>query len=84
MSLSLSALRRLAADVAVEEHSDLEVLGSTRAEGSADYVELIFGLRGSVEFFPGKIVIMVKRRLSESEIRDTLRDQLRAHLHATA
>ena len=79
MTISLTNIRRLAADVAREESSALEVCGTTNAEGAANYAEVIVAVHsGRTE--PGRMVIGLSRSGSESEIRDQLRDRLREGL----
>ncbi len=83
MPLTLPAFRRVATAVAAEEGGTLQLLATTSAEGSADYVEVIFG-EPSVLESSGRVVITVKRRLTEPEIRAALRDGLRAYLQLPA
>jgi hypothetical protein len=79
MPISLSSLRSIAADVAFEEESGLEVLGTTTTEGSADFAKVIYG-HLSVDDSQDPIMITVKRRLAEEALRNILRNRLRAYL----
>lgn len=83
MSLSLPAIRGLAASIASEEGSTLDLLGTMAAEGATDYVEVIFGERASAEQ-PRRLVVTVKRRMPKSDVERTLRRGVRAHLRKTA
>jgi hypothetical protein len=83
MSLSLPALRGLATSVAVEEGGTLQLLGTMAAEGSADFVEVIFGHRTTSDGHR-TLVITVKRQATVTEVCHLLREGLRAHLHTTA
>ena len=79
-SLSLPALRRIAAAVAREMDVGLEVLG-TVSHGSADHVEVVLGRRDSESAI--SVVITVRRQSSEANLRDQLAEGLLQHLRAT-
>jgi hypothetical protein len=83
MPISLPTLRSLAAEVAVEEQAGVAVLGTTNTEGSADFAKVLYGHldRGAP---PAPLVITVKRRLAEEEVRNVLRHRLRAYLRGSA
>jgi hypothetical protein len=78
MSLSLADVERLAAQVATEEDSALEVLAATNAEGASDYTEILLTLNRPSD--PSPLVVGVSRNAGEAEIRELLRDRLRQHL----
>jgi hypothetical protein len=80
MPISLPVLRSIAADVAFEEGSCCEVLGTTKTEGSSDFAKVIFGHLTDEE--SPDLMITVRRRLAEEALRDILRDRLRAYLRA--
>jgi hypothetical protein len=79
MPISLPVIRSIAADVAFEEASGFEVLGTTKTEGSTEFAKVIFGHIAD-DADPEPFMIMVKRRLAEEALRDLLRDRLRAYL----
>jgi hypothetical protein len=79
MAISLSRIRRLAADVAREEDPALEVFGTTNGEGAAGYAEIIVGSEGDSIEKP-RMLIGLSRAGSESEVRDRLRHGLREGL----
>ncbi len=79
MSLSLTDVRRIVAEVAREQTPTLEVVAA-RADGDSSYTEVILTVRGcSTE--PCQIVMGVRREAPESEFRDMVRVQLTEHLH---
>jgi hypothetical protein len=79
MTLSLTNIRRLAVDVAREESPALEVVGTTNAEGAANYAEVIVADHSRRDD-SRHLVIGLSRSASESAIRDQLRDRLREGL----
>jgi len=78
MSLSLADVERLAAQVAAEEDSALEVLAATNAEGASDYTEIVLTLHRPSDSSP--LMIGINRNAGEDEIRKLLRERLRQHL----
>jgi len=78
MALDLMEVRRLAGDVAREEHPALEVLGATSAEGGRNYAEVIVALHRQPD--PLRLVIGVTRDAPEPVVRAMLRDRLRERL----
>lgn len=79
MSVTLTEVQRIAADVARRQDRRLEVIGAVPAEGEPVYAEVILTLRGC-QAEPCRIMIGVRRDSSESEIRDAVTDRLRQHL----
>jgi hypothetical protein len=78
MFLTLAEVQRIAAEVAAEQNSALEVTVS-RAEGDSAYTELILTLTGcSAE--PCQTLIGIERDVSEDKLRTMLADHLRQHL----
>jgi hypothetical protein len=79
MSLSLTEVRRIVAEVARQQTPTLEVVAA-RAEGDSSYTEVILTVRGcSTE--PCRIIMGVSREASEAEFRTTVREQLEEHLN---
>jgi hypothetical protein len=76
MALTLIDVRRIASDVAKEDHPDVNVIGVTRREGSSTSAEVIFAVR-ACEHEPCRVVIGVSRQVSEGECRGTVRTRLR-------
>jgi len=81
--ISLPTIRSIAAEVAVEEESGLAVLGTTKTEGSADFAELLYGHLDREESL-GPLVVTVKRRLTEQEVRYVLQQRVRTYLRKSA
>jgi hypothetical protein len=79
MSLSLSDVRRIVSEIAREQTPTLEVVAA-RADGDSSYTEVILTVRGCATE-PCQIVMGVSRGASESEFRQTVREQLEEHLH---
>jgi hypothetical protein len=78
MSLSLTDVRRIVAEVAGEQTPTLEVVAA-RAEAGSSYTEVILTVRGcSIE--PCRIIVGVSREASEAQFRTTVREQLEEHL----
>jgi hypothetical protein len=80
MSVTLTVVQRIAADVAREQDRRLEVVGAVPAQGEIGYAEVILTIRGC-QVEPCTVMIGVSRNATESEIRDTVTDRLRQHLH---
>jgi hypothetical protein len=82
VSLTLSDVRRIAADVAKQQDPPLEVMGATPAEGDSAYAEVMLTIRGChVE--PCRMLIGVSRDASEPECRRVLQERLQQHRTAT-
>ena len=79
MALTLTDVRRIAADVARDEDPNLDVVGVTGREGSSTSAEVIFARRACKQE-PCRVVIGVSRRLSEDECRGTVRKHLQERL----
>ena len=80
MFLRLAEVQRIAAEVAAEQNSALEVAVS-RAEGDSAYTELILTLKGcSVD--PCQTLIGIERDVSETKLRTVIKDHLEDHLNA--
>jgi hypothetical protein len=81
MSLRLTDLRRVAADVARDEDPGFRVRSAMNAEGASDYSEVTLML-DRPQSNPSRVIVGVRRNESESQIRRVVRDQLRDHLQA--
>lgn len=79
MTLTLTDLRRIAAEIAHEEQPGLEVLAATNGEGAANYAEIILAFHAD-DPDPRRIVVGVSRPISESEMRHVMRERLRDQL----
>jgi len=79
MTLTLTDVRRIASDVAQQEHPALDVVGVTLREGSTTSAEVIFAVRDR-EDEAGPMVIGVSRQISEIECRGDVRTRLRERL----
>ena len=78
MPLTLAEVRAIAADTAIEQGSELEIIGVTPAEGDFAYAEVLVRMRGCrVE--PCRMVIGVNRSMTTTEVRATVNDVLRRH-----
>lgn len=80
MPLRRPDVRRVAADVARQEDTALQVFAATNGEG-ADYTEVVLGLQRS-SAHPTHLVIAVRRNAGESQVRRLLRDRLRDQLRS--
>jgi len=80
MTLTLSDVRRIVADVARQQTPTLEVVAA-RAEADSPYTEVILTVRGCAAD-PCQIVMGVSRGSSESAFRNTVREHLQEHLQA--
>jgi hypothetical protein len=79
MSLTLSDVRRIAADEARREDPALEVIGAHSREGGSISAEVVLTIRGCrVE--PCQMIIGVPRNASEGECRGAVRARLKEHL----
>jgi len=79
MALTLTDVRRIAADVAQQQHPLLDVIGVTKREGSSSSAEVIFTVREcNVE--PCRVVVGVSRHASEPECRTVVHERLAAQL----
>ena len=79
MSLTLTDVRRIAADVATQQNPAVEVFGATPAEGESTYAEVIVAIHGCrVE--PCRLIIGVSRDASEVDCRRTIQQHLLQHL----
>ena len=79
MSLTLSDVRRIAADVAKQQQPALDVVGVIKREGSCSSAEVIFAIRDCY-VAPCRVVIGVSRHASEGECRGAVRMRLGEHL----
>ena len=75
MSLSLIEVRRLAVNVAEEEDTGYEVLGTAR--GGTGYAEVVVAEPGKGD--RGRFVIGLNREADERTARDVVRTGLREH-----
>ena len=79
MNLSLTDVRRIAAEVAREQNPALEVVAA-HAEADSNYTEVIITVHGcSAE--PCQIIMGVSREATEAEFRVAVRQQLNEHLY---
>jgi hypothetical protein len=78
VSLSLSDVRRIAHDVARQNHPTINVVGAT-ATGGSDYTEVIVTLERCAEE-PRLLSIGITRDMSESSLRRSMDERLRQHL----
>jgi hypothetical protein len=76
--LTLTEVRDIVADVAKEQHSELDIVGATRSEGDSGYAEVIVSIRGC-QIEPCRLVIGVNRNVTKMELRHTVSDRLRRH-----
>ena len=79
MSLTLTEVRRIAADVARQQDSSLEVVAATPSEGESAYTEVLLNMRGSGSE-PGRLIIGVSRDASEPECRRAVEERLQHQL----
>jgi hypothetical protein len=79
MPLTLTDLRRIAADVAAQQDPALEVVAATPAEGESTYVEVILTIRGC-QVEPCRVMIGVNRNASEREVRRVVKARLQQHI----
>jgi len=83
MTLTLADVRRIASDIAQQQHPSLDVVGVTTREGSTTSAEVILAIRDCyVE--PYRVVISLSRQVSEAECRVAVLTQLGEHLAAPA
>jgi len=83
MTLTLADVRRIASDIAQQQHPSLEVIGVTTREDSSTSAEVILAIRDCY-IEPYRVVISVSRQVSEEECRVTVRTQLGEQLAAPA
>ena len=79
MTLTLTAVRRIASDVAQQEQPAVDVVGVTPREGSSTSAEVVFAIR-ECHNEPCRVVVGVSRQVSEAECRGAVRTQLRKRL----
>ena len=79
MSLTLTDVLRIAADVAQQQHAEVVVIGVTKREGSSSSAEVIFTVR-ECDVEPCRVVVGVSRHASEPECRTIVRERLAAQL----
>ena len=82
MSLTLTDLRRIAADVARQQDPALDVVAAMPAEGDAAYTEVMFTVTGC-RHEPCQLVVGLSRNSSEPDCRRAVEDRLRQHLAET-
>ena len=75
MTLTLTEVRRIASDVARQEHPALDVVGVIPREESTTSAEVIFAVRDR-EDERSPMVIDVSRQVSEIECRGAVRTRL--------
>src|SRR5262245_43765308 len=81
MTLTLNDVRRIAMDVAAQQHPSLDVIGVTTREGSSGSAEVILALR-DCQNEPCRMVIGVSRQISEVECRGAVRTRIQEHLRS--
>ncbi len=79
MSLTLTDVRRIAADVARQQNPQLEVMGAAPAEGESTYAEVMLTVT-DCRVEPCRVVIGVSRDTSERECRRTVEQRLQQYL----
>jgi hypothetical protein len=79
MSLTLPDVRRIAADVARQQDSSLEVVAATPSEGESAYTEVLLTVHGC-RSEPCRLIIGFSRDASEPECRRAIEAQLQQHL----
>ena len=79
MALSLTDVRRIAAEVAREQNPALEVVAA-QAQADSNYTEVILTVHGCAAE-PCQIIMGVSREASEAEFRVAVREQLNEHLY---
>ena len=79
MPLSLTEVRRIAADVATQQHLLPEVVAATPTEGESAYAEVLLTLRGC-RSEPCRLIIGVSRDASAPECRRAVEARLQQHV----
>ena len=79
MLLTLTEVRRIAAEVARQQDPLLEVVAATPSEGESAYTEVLFTMRGS-RSDPYRLIIGVTRDASEPECRRAVQQRLEQQL----
>ena len=80
MGLTLTDVRRIAADAAKQQDPRLEVVAATASgEGESGYAEVILTVRGC-RAEPCRVLIGVSRDASEQECHDAVTASLHEHL----
>ena len=79
MSLTLTQVRRIAADVARQQDARLVVMGVTPAEGESSYAEVMLTVSGC-HIEPCRVIIGINRDASEPECRRAVEQQLQEHV----
>lgn len=79
MLLTLTEVRRIAADVARQQDPSLEVVAATPSEGKSAYAEVLFTMGGSGSD-PYRLIIGITRDASEPECRRAVGQRLERHL----
>ena len=79
MLLTLTEVRRIAADVARQQDALLEVVAATPSEGESAYTEVLFTIGGSRND-PYRLIIGVSRDASEFDCRRAIQQRLQQHL----
>ena len=83
MTLTLADVRRIASDIAQQQHPSLDVIGVTTRGSSSTSAEVILAMR-DYHVEPYRVVVSVSRQVSEAECRVALLTQLAQHLAAPA
>lgn len=79
MTLELTEVKRIAADVARAQDPSLEVVGATTAQGNSAYTEVTVTINGCSED-PCRVVIGANRSDGEPALREAIAAGLRTHL----
>jgi hypothetical protein len=77
--LTLIDVRRIAAEVATQQHLAVEVVAAIPAEGGSLYTEVLFSFR-DYRVEPKRLVIGVNRNASEGECRGVVSGRVRQYL----
>ena len=79
MSLTLTQVRRISADVAQHQQPPLDVVAAAPVGKESSFAELILTVRGC-QSEPCVVVIAISRDVSEAEFRQSVDVRLRQHL----
>lgn len=79
MSLSLTDVQRIAAEVAQREEPALQVMAATRGGSDSSYTEVILTVHGC-RAEPCQFMVGVSRDVSEDQCRSAVEQSLRRHL----
>ena len=75
MSLTLTDVHRIVADVAREKDPPLEVVAAIPADGGSMYTEVVLTVPGC-QVEPCRLIVGVSRNMSEPECRRAVKERL--------